>query len=65
MIKIAKNANFPQWFQIVFTDALGFFDVIDEVKGKASAMRIAKKLAQKEKIQNVNVDGFIMPTDEL
>lgn len=65
MIKIAKNANFPQWFQIVFTDALGFFDVIDEVQGKASAMRIAKKLAQKEKIKNVNVDGFIMSTEEL
>jgi hypothetical protein len=65
IIKIAKNANFPQWFQIVFTDALGFFDVIDEVKGKARAMRIAKKLAKKEKIQNVDVDGFIMSTEEL
>ena len=65
MIKIAKNANFPQWFQITFTDSLGFFDILDEVQGKAKAMRIAKKLAQKEKINNVDVDGFIMPASEL
>ena len=65
MIKIIKNANFPQWFQIIFTDSLGFWDIMDEVKGKAHAMRIAKKLAQKEKIKNVDVDGFIMETREL
>jgi len=65
MIKITKNANFPQWFQVVFTDALGFWDIVDEVKGKANAMRIAKKLAKKENVRNVNVDGFIMETREL
>ena len=65
MIKIAKNANLPQWFQITFTDSLGFFDIFDEVRGKAKAMKIAKKLAEKENITNVDVDGFIMPTEEL
>ena len=65
MLKIIKNANFPQWFQVIFTDALGFWDVVDEVKGKAKAMKIAKKLAKKENIRNVDVDGFIMETEEL
>ena len=65
MIKVTRNVNLPQWFQDIFTDALGFYDVIDEVQGKAKAMRIAKKLARKEKVDNVNVDGFIMSTEEL
>jgi hypothetical protein len=65
MIRIIKNANLPQWFQVILTDSFGFADVIDEVRGKAKAMRIAKKLARKEKVNNVNVDGFIMPTEEL
>ena len=65
MIKIAKNANFPQWFQVILTDSFGFSDMIEEVQGKAKAIRIAKKLAQKEKIRNVNVDGFIIETKEL
>ena len=65
MIKVTRNVNLPQWFQVIFTDALGFYDVVDEVQGKAKAMRIAKKLARKEKVNHVNVDGFIMPTEEL
>jgi hypothetical protein len=65
MIKIIKNANLPQWFQITFTDTLGFFDILDEVKGRAKAMKIAKKLAYKEGVNYVNVDGFIMETREL
>jgi hypothetical protein len=65
MIKVTRNVNLPQWFQVIFTDAFGFFDVVDEVQGKAKAMRIAKKLAKKEKVDHVNVDGFIMPTEEL
>jgi|TARA_R110000824_G_scaffold281076_1_gene469336 hypothetical protein len=65
IIKITKNPNFTQWFQVIFTDALGFWDIIDEVKGRAGAMRIAKKLAQKEKIKNVDVEGFIISTEEL
>lgn len=65
MIAVIKNINLPQWFQVTFTDAFGFFDIVDEVQGKAKAMRIAKKLARKEKVKHVNVDGFIMPTEEL
>ena len=65
MIKVIKNINLPQWFQVTFTDSFGFADLIDEVQGKAKAMRIAKKVARKEKVDHVNVDGFIMPTEEL
>jgi|TARA_R110000824_G_scaffold669_7_gene4198 hypothetical protein len=65
MIKITKNQNLPQWFQVIFTDSFGFADIVDEVQGKAKAMRIAKKLAKKERVDNINVEGFIMPTKEL
>ena len=65
MINVIKNLNFPQWFQVVLVDSFGFADVIDEVEGRAKAMRIAKKLARKEKVNHVNVDGFVMPTEEL
>ena len=65
MIKITKNVNLPQWFQVILMDSFGFANVIDEVQGKAKAMRIAKKLARKEKVAHVNVDGFIVATDEM
>ena len=65
MIKIIRNANLPQWFQVIFTDSFGFADLVEEVQSKAKAMRIAKKLAKKEKVDHVNVEGFIMPTEEL
>ena len=65
MIKVLKNVNLPQWFQVIITDSFGFTDIIDEVQGRAKAMKIAKKLARKEKVDHVNVDGFIMPTEEL
>ena len=65
MIKVIRNINLPQWFQVTFTDSLGFFDVLDEVQGKAKAMRIAKKLARKVGVDHVNVEGFIIPTEEM
>ena len=65
MIKVIKNVNLPQWFQVTFTDSLGFFDILEEVQGKAKAMRIAKKLARKEGVGHVNVEGFIIPTEEM
>ena len=65
MIKVIRNINLPQWFQVTFTDSLGFFDILEEVQGKAKAMRIAKKLARKEGVGHVNVEGFIIPTEEM
>ena len=65
MIKVIKNVNFPQWFQVIFTDSLGFFDILAEVQSKAKAMHIAKKLARKEKVTHVDVEGFIVSTKEM
>lgn len=65
MIKVFKNPNFPQWFRIEFTDKLGFMDLVDEVQGRAMAIKVAKKHAKKEKVKHINVDGFIAKTEEL
>jgi hypothetical protein len=65
MIKITKNPNLAQWFQVIFTDPFGFADIVEEVSGKAKAVRIAKKLARKEKVDFINVEGFIASPDEL
>ncbi len=65
MIKILQNANLPQWFSIEITDKLGFMDIVDEVKGKALAIKVAKRLAKKEDIKHINIDGFIAETEDL
>jgi hypothetical protein len=65
MIKILRNANFPQWFSIEFTDKFGFMDSVEEVKGRAMAVKVAKRLAKKEKITHVNLEGFITKAEEL
>jgi len=65
LIKVLQNPNFPQWFKIEFTDRLGFMDMIDEVQGKAMAIKVAKKVAQKEKVKHINIDGFVASTEEL
>ena len=49
MITILRNANFPQWFSIEFTDKLGFMDKVEEVKGRAMAIKVAKKLVAKKR----------------
>jgi adenylyl- and sulfurtransferase ThiI len=48
MIKIVKNPNFPQFLEI-FLNA----DLIEEVQGRAKAMRIAKKLAKENGLDYV------------
>ena len=40
-------------------------DVFDEVQGRALAIKVAKKLARKEKIKLINVEGFIAETEDL
>jgi len=41
MISIRKNESFPSWIQV-----RAFGQVIEEVQGRAKAMRIAKQLAK-------------------
>ena len=65
MINVLKNANFPQWFSIEFTDKLGFMEIIDEVKGRSMAIKVAKRLAKKENVKHINIDGFIAETEDL
>jgi hypothetical protein len=43
MINVKKNPNFPQFLEIFFNA-----DLIEEVQGRAKAMRIAKKLAKEK-----------------
>ena len=45
MILVRKHPNFAQWFKISFYDEL-----VDEVKGKARALRRAKEIANGRKV---------------
>ena len=45
MIFIKQHPNFVQWFKISFYDEL-----VDEVKGKAKALRRAKEIANGRKV---------------
>ena len=48
MISIQENMSFPSWLQIFAFGAL-----IEEVEGKAKALRVGKKLARKNKLDYV------------
>lgn len=52
MITIKKNPNFPSWLQIFSSGNL-----IDEVTGRAKALRIASQAAKKEKSYTINFLG--------
>ena len=45
MILVRQHPNFSQWFKISFYDEL-----VDEVKGKARALRRAKEIANGRKV---------------
>ena len=48
MISIKKNESFPQWIQI-----FAFGSLVEEVEGRVKALRVAKKLAKKNKLEYV------------
>ena len=52
MISIKKNESFPSWIQI-----FAFGQFIEEVQGRARAMRIAKELARKHNLTSVDHFG--------
>jgi len=52
MISIKKNDSFPSWIQV-----FAFGQFVDEVKGKAKALRIATKIAKENKVTHVNIFG--------
>jgi hypothetical protein len=48
MITIKKNESFPGWIQI-----FAFGNLVEEVEGRAKALRVGKKLAKKNKLEYV------------
>jgi hypothetical protein len=60
MITITQNPNLNDWFQILTEGRL-----FDEIRGKAKAMRVAKALAEKERVRHLNVDGEILEIKKL
>jgi hypothetical protein len=59
MITTQKNKNFPEWFQVF---AFGKF--IDEVKGRANALELARQIAKNSKANTVNHLGQIIKVGE-
>ena len=58
MIKIEKNLSFPDWI-----DIFAFGEFIDQVKGRAKALRIATKLAKDNGKDLIIVDDKIIKLD--
>ena len=59
MIKIEKNENFRGWLNIFVS---GF--LFEQVKSRAEALKIAKKLARSRKEDGFSLLGFPMLTKE-
>jgi hypothetical protein len=59
MIKTEQNENFPQFIKVF---ALG--ELVEEVKGKAKALRLAKKVAVKLNHESVFHLGELIKTKE-
>jgi hypothetical protein len=57
MIKIEKNENFPKFFNVF---AFGKF--IDQVQGRAKAVRMASKIAKANNEPMIINDGVIEKT---
>jgi hypothetical protein len=52
MIKIVRNSNFAGIF-----DIFAFDQFIEQVQGKAKAVRLAKRIARKNSVSIVVLDG--------
>ena len=52
MIKIVRNTNFAGFFEI-----FAFDQFIEEVQGKTEAVRLAKRIARKNKVSIVVLEG--------
>ncbi len=59
MISITKNLNFRQYFNVKIGGYL-----VDQVKGRGKALRMAKKLCKERDEKNFLFEGFIMNKDE-
>lgn len=52
MIKVQKNPNFSNWFQV-----FAFGKLLDEFNKQRKALRYAKMLAAQSNQSHINVDG--------
>ena len=60
MIKIIKNPNFPQFLEVFLNSEL-----VEEVQGRAKALRLARKVAKEENISCfVAWNGKLMQVEE-
>jgi len=55
MINVQENMSFPKWLQV-----FAFGELIEEVEGKAKALRVGKKLARKNKLDYVYFLGDVV-----
>lgn len=58
MIKVEKNTSFPEWI-----DIFSFGEFVEQVKGRAKALRVATKLAKQNKQTSVLVNGELVQID--
>ena len=58
MIKIEKNENCQGWIQV-----FSFGQFVDEVQGRAKAMRIASKIAREQGQPHLCRFGKVVKTD--
>ena len=54
MISIKKNKSFPEWVQVFV-----FGQFVDEVRGRARALRLATRLAKENGHESIAVFGKI------
>tara|TARA_B100001564_G_scaffold86258_1_gene70039 strand:- start:565 stop:747 length:183 start_codon:yes stop_codon:yes gene_type:complete len=59
MIKIEKNRNFSNWFNVL----VGSF-IVEQVTCRAKALRIANKLCEERKEKGFSFEGFPMMKGE-
>tara|TARA_R110000824_G_scaffold669_6_gene4185 strand:- start:173 stop:349 length:177 start_codon:yes stop_codon:yes gene_type:complete len=52
MISIRRNRNFSNWIQV-----LAFGRLVDEVNGKAQALKLASQLAKEHKLTHISHFG--------
>ena len=59
MITIRKNPSFTGWFQVI-----SFGRLVDEVEGRAKALRIAKQEARDKKERHIVFLGKMLDTND-
>ena len=59
MITIKKNPSFAGWFQVI-----SFGRLVDEVSGRAKALRLAKQEARDNNLKHIMFLGKVLDINE-